>query len=82
MKKTILQQLTEAKELRLIYQVAVWGDSIYIGLNNKRPSSQKDKLIQYFQKQGIPVEHLTQDSILIMPIEDISNQTIRDPKLL
>jgi len=76
MKKTILQQLTEAKERRLIHQVAVWGDSIYIGLNPKRPSSQRDKLIQYFQKQGIPVEHLTQDSILIMPVDDISNQTI------
>jgi hypothetical protein len=61
---TILKQLKQAKSLGLIHEVAVWGDSIYISLNNTKD---KNKLVTYFQKHNMPVEHLTKESILVLP---------------
>jgi hypothetical protein len=64
---TLLAQLKEAERTRLLLLVQVWGDSIFVCLNLKREQNQKDRLLAYFQQLSIPVEHLTNDSFLLIP---------------
>ena len=63
----LLAQLREAAHKRLVALVLVWGDSIYVCLNRERDQNQKNTLLAYFQQLSIPVEHLTNDSFLLIP---------------
>jgi hypothetical protein len=63
---TMLDQLYMAQTQKLLKRVEIWGDSIYIRLNEINSETKKDQLIQYFQQHNINAEPLSKDSLIVI----------------
>jgi hypothetical protein len=78
--QNILDQLYMAQAQKLLQRVEIWGDSIYIRLNEINSETKKDRLIQYFQQHNINAEPLSKDSLIVILPKNI-RQKIGTPQV-